>query len=172
MIRPRVHISLVACVLFGILLATMVSAGSENILNTDTSSTDLVMSDLALRDTTSYTGDPSDWRLYLHSGIRFGTDDRVIGFYDLMVPVFLSDNSILFVNPRFSHDSNDGHEWNLGGGYRHILWDDQLMLGVNAYYDIKKHGDSGKYFDQWGMGFEAMGEFDSILTARRPPSGR
>jgi len=163
--KPSVPVLVPICVLVMMLCATIVSTGAENILDTDATGTDLVMADLALRDTVSYTGDPSDWRIYFHPGVRFGTDDRVIGFYDLMVPIYLSDNSILFINPRFSHDSMDGHEWNLGGGYRHILWNDQLLLGVNAYYDIKKHGDSGKYFDQWGMGFEVMGEFDEILKS-------
>ena len=163
--KHKFVVGLLVFVLSVVLCATMVSAGNENILNTGASGTDLVMNDLALRDAVSYTPEPSDWTIYFHPGIRFGTDDRVIGFYDVLVPVYLSDNSMLFVNPRFSHDSDDGHEWNLGGGYRHILWDNQLMLGVNAYYDIKKHGDSGKYFDQWGMGFEAMGEFDNVLAA-------
>jgi len=108
--------------------------------------------------------DQSDWDIYFHPGIRFGTDDRVIGFYDVLVPVYLTDTSMLFINPRFSHDSTHGHEWNLGGGYRQILWDDQLMLGLNAYYDLKKDGRSGYWFDQWGMGFEAMGEFDNVLA--------
>jgi len=157
-------ISVFVLILSGILCITMVSVGADNILDTGATGTDLVMADLALRNTTSYTGEPSDWRIYFHPGVRFGTDDRVIGFYDVLVPLYLSDDSILFINPRFSHDSLDGHEWNLGGGYRHILWKDQLMLGVNAYYDIKKHGMSGKYFDQWGMGFEAMGEFDNVLA--------
>ena len=158
-------ISILIFILSGILCTTMMSVGADDILRTDATGTSLVMTDLALRDTVSYTGDPTDWTVYFHPGIRFGTDDRVIGFYDVLAPVYLSENSILFVNPRFSHDSDDGHEWNLGGGYRHILWDNQLMLGINAYYDIKKHGDSGKYFDQWGMGFEAMGEFDDVLAS-------
>jgi len=143
----------------------MVSEGSDNIVDANTTGTDLVMTDLALRDTVSYTGEPSDWTIYFHPGIRFGSDSRVIGYFDLMVPVYLSDTSMLFVNPRFSHDSDGGHEWNLGGGYRHILWDDQLILGINAYYDVKKHGDSGYMFDQWGMGFEAMGEFNDVMKS-------
>ena len=106
-----------------------------------------------------------DWTIYFHPGIRFGTDDRVIGYYDVLVPVYLTDTSMLFVNPRFSHDSTHGHEWNLGGGYRQILWDNQLMLGLNAYYDLKKDGRSGYWFDQWGMGFEAMGEFDNVIAS-------
>jgi len=106
-------VGLLVFVLSVVLCATMVSAGNENILNTGASGTDLVMNDLALRDAVSYTPEPSDWTIYFHPGIRFGTDDRVIGFYDVLVPVYLSDNSMLFVNPRFSHDSDDGHEWNL-----------------------------------------------------------
>jgi len=163
--KPVCSLCVFVCMLSCLLCITASSPGAEGILNTDTTGTSLVMADLALRDTISYTPDPSDWTIYFHPGIRFGTDDRVIGFYDVVVPVYLSDTSMLFVNPRFSHDSMDGHEWNLGGGYRHILWNDQLMLGVNAYYDIKKHGDSGKYFDQWGMGLEAMGEFDDVLAS-------
>ena len=149
----------------GLLFSLPASAGSENILGSSTTSTDLVLNDLALRDAVSYTGDPSEWRIYFHPGVRFGTDDRVIGYYDVLVPVYLTDTSMLFVNPRFSHDSTHGHEWNLGGGYRQILWDNQLMLGLNAYYDLKKDGRSGYWFDQWGMGFEAMGEFDNVIAS-------
>ena len=114
--------------------------------------------------------DQSDWTIYFRPGIRFGFDDRVIGYYDLMVPVYRSDNSVFFLNPKFSHDDSGGFEWNLGMGYRHLLWDDQLLLGLNAYYDHRRTG-WGTYHYQWGVGLEAMADipldsFNLGLTAR------
>ncbi len=73
------------------------------------------------------------------------------------MPLYQGDRNILFFNPRYSATDLDAHEVNLGLGYRHLLFSDRAVLGLNAYYDTRKTGWD-TYHDQWGIGAEVMTE--------------
>ena len=126
-------------------------------------STESISDDVALlgnvrTDVVSYAEGGSDWTIYFRPGIRFGTEDRVISYYDLLVPLYFTDKSVLFFNPRYSFDDRDGYEWNFGLGYRHLLFDDKVILGGNVFYDMRR-SYTGKKYDQIGVGAEVLTEW-------------
>jgi hypothetical protein len=58
------------------------------------------------------------WMIYFNPGVRFGTDNRTLYILDFLVPLYQDDKSILFANPRYTPNDQDGWEVNLGLGYR------------------------------------------------------
>lgn len=84
-----------------------------------------------------------------------GGDDYTEGSGDLMVPLFEHPGGVLFLNPRASTTDREEQEYNLGLGYRHLLFDRQTILGVNAYYDTRDTR-AGSTFDQIGFGMELL----------------
>ena|GEM_PF-576683 len=114
--------------------------------------------------------DDSTYNIYFRPAIRWGTNGRTLYIADFFIPLYQGDKSILFANPKFTPNDHDGWELNVGLGYRHLLLDDNLLLGLNAFYD-KRRSDRGNYFDQWGIGTEIMadipiGDMDLGLTGR------
>jgi hypothetical protein len=97
------------------------------------------------------------WTIYLRPGVRFG-ERRTIGYWDMLVPLYFTDKSLLFFNPRVSFDDREGHEWNVGMGYRHLLADDRLMLGGNVFFDWRK-SPSSNWYKQVGVGGEVLTEW-------------
>jgi hypothetical protein len=113
--------------------------------------------------------DPT-WNIYFRPGVRFGTESRVLYILDFLVPLYRDDKNILFGNVKYTPNDHDGWELNVGAGYRRILLDEKLLLGLNAYYD-KRRTDWGTNHEQWGVGLEAMADlplkpFDLGLTGR------
>jgi len=120
--------------------------------------------------------DPS---IYFRPGVRFGSDDRIITSFDLLIPFWQGEKNILFFNPRYSFDNRDGSEVNLGFGYRHLLFSDRAVLGINGYYDCRWTG-WGTRHEQVGLGAEVMtdrvtarfnGYFPVTGPQIGPPSG-
>jgi Inverse autotransporter, beta-domain len=125
--------------------------------------------DTVVRGGKTTAGD-TGYSVYFRPGVRFGTDDRTLYIMDLLVPFYQDDKNIVFGNIKYTPNNHDGWEINAGMGYRRLLWDDQLILGANAYYDRRKT-DWGTDHEQWGVGLEAMTDiplesFDLGLTAR------
>ena len=113
----------------------------------------------------------SNWTLYFRPGVRFGTDDRILYILDFLVPLYQGKRNILFFNPKFSPNNQDGCEVNLGLGYRHLLFDDRLVLGLNGFYDTRRT-DGGGYHRQWGVGAEVMTELPVADTWDLGVTGR
>ncbi|MBN2224032.1 MAG: inverse autotransporter beta domain-containing protein [Deltaproteobacteria bacterium] len=108
--------------------------------------------------------DDSDaWTIYFRPGTRFGTDDRTLFILDFLVPIYQGEKNILFFNPRLTPDDHDGLEVNLGLGYRHLLFDDKLILGGNVFYDNRRTG-WGTRWEQVGVGAEAMAELNKYVA--------
>jgi len=126
------------------------------VLANDTSSETAYLTD-PLNTSMTYAESDLDWTLYFRPGIRL-QDHRVIGYYDLLVPLYPGEKSVLFFNPRFSHDDRSSYEWNLGLGYRHLLMGDKLILGGNVYYDWR-HSWTGEEYHQLGLGVEVLTEW-------------
>ena len=87
-----------------------------------------------------------------------------------LVPLYQDEKNILFSNIKYTPNDHDGWELNAGMGYRRLLWNNDLILGINAYYD-KRRTDWGTNHEQWGIGLEAMADipleaFDLGLTGR------
>ncbi len=112
----------------------------------------------------------SAWNIYFRPGVRFGTESRVLYIMDFLIPLYQDEKNIVFSNIKYTPNDHDGWELNVGAGYRRLLWDDQLILGLNAYYD-KRRTDWGTNHEQWGVGLEAMADiplepFNLGLTGR------
>jgi hypothetical protein len=113
----------------------------------------------------------SPWTLYFRPGVRWGTDDRTLFILDFLVPIYQGKRNIVFFNPKFTPNNHEGWEVNLGLGYRHLLLDELLVLGINGFYDTRRT-DWGTYHRQWGLGAEVMTElpvaeaWDLGLTGR------
>jgi hypothetical protein len=101
--------------------------------------------------------DDKEWTIYFHPGVRFGTDNRTLYIMDFLVPLSQGDKNILFANPKYTPNDVDGWEVNLGLGYRHMLFNDSVILGINGFYDRRKT-PWGSIHEQWGIGAEVLGE--------------
>lgn len=110
--------------------------------------------------------DTKDLSIYFRPAVRFGTDDRVLFIMDFLVPVYRGNKDLLFVNTKFTPDTDEAWETNLGVGYRRLILDDKLVLGGNLFYDHRKTA-YGSHFDQIGLGLEAMAEPGGVGLATR-----
>jgi hypothetical protein len=105
------------------------------------------------------------WTIYFNPGVRFGTDNRTLYILDFLIPLYRDDKSILFAEPRYTPNDQDGWEVNLGLGYRRLLFDDRLMLGVNGFYDKRKtpwntrEGNKGS-----SLRLTLIGSYDILLS--------
>jgi hypothetical protein len=109
------------------------------------------------------TGDDPSWTIYFRPAVRFGTDDRTLYIMDFIVPLYQGQKNLLFFNPRFTPNDVNGWETNLGLGYRHLLFNDKLILGANIYYDMRHTGWDTDH-EQIGFGFEAMTEINKYVA--------
>jgi hypothetical protein len=100
----------------------------------------------------------SPWTIYTNSQVRWGSNDRTIFTLDVLVPLYQGEKNILFFNSRLNKDDRQGSEVNLGFGYRHLLFSDKAVLGVNGYYDARWTG-WGTRHEQVGIGAEVMTEW-------------
>ncbi len=124
----------------------------------------------------SFTGKPSSllhhgWPAQIRPGIRIG-NARTLFFIDNFVPLFGTEDSILFLNPKIVLGSNDTNEENVGGGYRHLLFDENLILGGNFYYDSLYSKNNFRHH-QLGFGAEVLMKwFDFRTNFYFPISGK
>jgi hypothetical protein len=114
--------------------------------------------------------DNRPWTIHFNPGVRFGTDNRMLYILDFLLPLYQDNKNILFANPRYTPNDQDGWEVNLGLGYRRLFLHDRLILGVNGFYD-KRETSWGTQYEQWGIGTEVMadvpvGNIDLGLTGR------
>ncbi len=95
------------------------------------------------------------------SALTLGTlyaEDYWEGTGDLLIPLMMTEDGLLFINPRTSGTDNDATEVNLGVGYRHLLRDRQAILGGNIFYDYRDT-TYGARFHQFGAGIEYLSKY-------------
>lgn len=96
------------------------------------------------------------WQGRIRPGFMAGNNSNDTDYFlDVLLPAYGTEKGLLFVNPHLRLDDNDGDEENIGIGYRQLLMNDSLILGVNAYYDTMNSQYDERY-KQWGVGLEAM----------------
>ncbi len=80
------------------------------------------------------------------------------GYVDVLSGLAVSRNSALFVNLRGTTDDNNQQLASAGLGFRYLLQDPGVILGVNAFYDYidSAHGNS---FNQLGLGAEVLSKW-------------
>lgn len=87
-------------------------------------------------------------------GARAWERGNVESIGDLLLPVYSTRSGLIFLNPRTSF-RGDESELNLGAGYRTLLGDRGMIMGVNGYYD-RRYTDANNTFDQIGFGLEFL----------------
>ncbi|MEC9411719.1 MAG: inverse autotransporter beta domain-containing protein [Pseudomonadota bacterium] len=81
-------------------------------------------------------------------------NERSLGEADLLVPLWQSNDSLLFANLRGRMDNDDSYEGNIGVGLRHML-NNGWNLGGYGYFDRRK-SPYDNFFNQVTLGFEAL----------------
>ena len=82
---------------------------------------------------------------------------------DEFVPIMGTRETLLFLNPKVVLDDNDTNEENVGIGLRQLLFDDNLILGANFFYDTRLSENKNR-FHQLGFGLEALHEWLDLRT--------
>ena len=95
------------------------------------------------------------WPAQLYLGGKVGTE-RSLGEVNIMAPVWQHDTGSLFVDLRSRFDDNDSQEYNLGGGYRHVLNKD-MIIGFYGFFDVL-HTEFENNFLQGTVGAELLME--------------
>ncbi|QNN23391.1 hypothetical protein HED60_14255 [Planctomycetales bacterium ZRK34] len=95
------------------------------------------------------------WPAQLYLGGKVGTE-RSLGEVNVMAPVWQHDTGSLFVDLRSRFDDNDSQEYNLGGGYRHVLNKD-MIIGFYGFFDVL-HTEFENNFLQGTVGAELLME--------------
>lgn len=90
----------------------------------------------------------------LNLGLHFG-DQQSESFGDLVLPIAAFRSGLLFVNPRGTWNDDDGQEFNLGLGYRHLFPKQNIIAGANVYYDLR-NSSLDNTFNQFGAGLEFL----------------
>ncbi|HUU51099.1 MAG TPA: inverse autotransporter beta domain-containing protein [Nitrospinota bacterium] len=95
-----------------------------------------------------------EWPTKISPGIR-GGNGRTLYYVDGLIPFFRKKNSLFFANPKAVFGSNDTEEMNIGMGYRHLLYNDRMFLGINGYFDTQRSENNFRH-NQFGLGLEAI----------------
>jgi len=94
------------------------------------------------------------WLPYMHVTGK-ASDDRQLGRFDFMNPLWQSSDSMFFSDFRGTFDNDDNIEGNIGFGYREINRDNDWILGFYGFYDILKTQYDNK-FSQGTLGIELL----------------
>ncbi len=107
----------------------------------------------------------------LNLGIHFG-DQQVESFGDIVAPIIQFKSGLMFVNPRGTWNDDDGQEFNLGLGYRHLFPDRNIIVGGNVFYDLR-NTSLDNTFNQFGCGLEFLSTWvDARVNVYLPEGGK
>jgi len=99
----------------------------------------------------------SKWSPYLHLTTKAG-DDRRIGRFVFMCPVWQSPDSMFFSDIRSTFDNDENFEGNIGFGFRRIIRgidNNDFIWGIYGFYDrLKSSADN--QFNQGMFGAELL----------------
>lgn len=84
-----------------------------------------------------------------------GSEDLQSGYLDSITPFWAPGNAMFFLNTRTTYNDEDQTLSSYGLGLRYRVPDQDIIFGVNAYYD-RIHSRLGNDFDQLGLGAEIL----------------
>jgi len=101
-----------------------------------------------------------EWLKRTRFNIEAGTDIEPKFYFETVQPIYrdMQDQNTFFVQPRYSFSDQDS-TYNIGVGYRRLLKDNNILLGMNTFWDA--HADHDHF--RVGVGGEA---FLSIVELR------
>ena len=101
----------------------------------------------------------------------YGGNHRTIGKGDVFVPLWQTNEHLVFFDMRVEFDDRDAVEANWGIGYRR-LFDSSWILGLYGYYDLL-HSSHGNNFGQGTLGVEFLTlNWDFRLNGYIPTDGQ
>lgn len=107
----------------------------------------------------SYVDEPTEAKQPVSPGsITLGgqfSEDLSSGFADILMPVWQPGGHMFFFNPRVFGTDDELERYSVGGGWRWVLPQHEIIVGANAYWD---HLDSpnGFEYEQLGVGAEVL----------------
>src|SRR4051812_17101063 len=84
-----------------------------------------------------------------------GSDRLQSGYLDGMTPIWTPGTAALFYNSRTSIYDNDQSFSSYGAVFRYRVPDQEVILGVNAYYD-SIDSENDRQYDEFGFGAEVL----------------
>ncbi len=102
--------------------------------------------------------DIGTWNSRVYFDGFWETDSKARAAAETIQPLFMSLQHTGFVQARAGYDNSDW-TFNAGLGWRYMLTDRTLLLGVNAWHDWTVEHEHRR----WGLGAEAIGE---VMTLR------
>lgn len=118
----------------------------------------------ALNDVPRSLSLPPGWVTF---GVHAG-DQQFQTSGDVLLPLCLHQNDLVFMNPRGAWNDDEGQQVNVGFGTRHLFPDKNFILGGNLYYD-RCITALGNTFNQGGGGVEFLSPwFDARLNGYLP----
>lgn len=99
-----------------------------------------------------------EWFRRVYYGIEVGSENKPRIFFETIQPIWENklEDSLFFVQPYYSIQ-NDIKEYSLGLGYRHLLENKKVFLGINSFFDYQQNNEHY----QLGLGLEAIGDIAS-----------
>jgi len=99
--------------------------------------------------------DIPDWLKRVNYGIDIGTDQKPIWYFETVQPLYQSPSRdrTLFIQPRANKQGHD-ETYNLGLGYRWLTDEENVLLGLNTFYDYTEEHSHYRI----GFGIEAIGK--------------
>lgn len=94
-----------------------------------------------------------DWLKRIDFGIDAGTDQKPRFYFETVQPLYQDSDkqNTYFIQPRYSLESEES-AYNIGVGYRRLLYDDTVLIGANSFFDFE---DDDKHY-RIGFGLEAF----------------
>lgn len=83
------------------------------------------------------------------------SEDQTGVFLDAITPLWSPGDFFLFLNTRATVESSDQALSSYGLGARYLLPDQEVIVGVNAYYDALE-SQNGHHYDELGIGAEVL----------------
>ncbi|MDO8282394.1 MAG: hypothetical protein Q7U10_07200 [Thermodesulfovibrionia bacterium] len=115
----------------------------------------LVSSDLFSKPLTNAD---NPWQGKARPGFMIGDGENVNDYtIDMLMPMWGNGKALFFFNPTVRYDNNDGNEENLGFGYRRFVRNNNVIAGLNLYWDTMRSENDFRY-TQVGLGIEALSD--------------
>ena len=94
-----------------------------------------------------------EWLKRISFGADVGTNQKPRIYFETVQPLYQDEDkqNTFFIQPRISYENEDG-AYNLGFGYRRLLYDNSVLLGTNLFFDFE---DDDKHY-RTGLGLEAF----------------
>lgn len=103
------------------------------------------------------SGETPEWLKRIDFGIEVETHQKPRGYFETVQPLYqdLDKQNTFFIQPRCSWEDKEA-TYNLGLGYRRLLYDNSVLIGVNSFFDYEDNYKRSHDHYRVGAGLEAF----------------